>query len=104
MIIITGPRLKAISAMAAANSTTIARNTRLDPYAWPILAPSMMKPATMSEYVTIAVPMTVAGALKVETILSMDTCREETLEIIRIWAMPMTTIGNHDAACGSASA
>jgi len=97
---ITAPGLSAISAIAAPNNATISRNTLCDPYISPILAPIMMNAATTSEYVTIAVLNSGGrGVLKLETMSSMDTCNEETLEIIRIWAMAITTIGNQ-RACG----
>jgi hypothetical protein len=57
----------------------------------------MINPATTSEYVTMAVPTAVAGALKVETIASIETCIEAMLKTIRIWARAMMTIGSHDA-------
>src|SRR5215471_21766740 len=99
---VTAFGLSAINAMATPKSATIARNTCSEPYISPILAPNMMNPATTSEYVTIAVPTVVAGVLKLETMPSIDTCNEETLKIIRIWAIATTTNGNQ-GACGSAS-
>ena len=63
----------------------------------------MMNPATTSEYVTIAVPFVVAGVRKLDTIPSIDTCNDATLDTNRIWDIPIMIIGNHDA-CGSMSA
>jgi hypothetical protein len=56
----------------------------------------MIKPATTSEYVTMAVPIVVAGVPKLEMIPSTETCKEETLKTISICAKPMMTIGNHE--------
>src|SRR5262249_589858 len=41
--------------------------------------------------------MVVAGVRKLEAIPSIDTCSEETLKIMRIWAIAMMTIGNQEA-------
>src|SRR5215469_7052002 len=45
--------------------------------------------------------MVVAEVLKLETIPSMDTCKEEMLKTIRICAMAITTMGIQDACCSA---
>ena len=54
----------ALMTLPPPNSTTTARNTRNAPNRWFSFAPSMTRPATASEYITMPVATVVGGTLK----------------------------------------
>ena len=54
--------LAVISTIARSSTTVAIRNTLSDPNFWPSRAPSIVKPATATEWATMAVPTAVAGA------------------------------------------
>src|SRR5262245_56612824 len=89
--------------MAARKRTTAAWKKTFEPKRWPSLAPSMTKPDTPSEYITMAVPTVVGGVSKLLTMPLIETGSAETLKDISIWPMAMTIIGSHEA-CTSVSA
>ena len=91
--------LNVISTCAIPNSTTTVRNTRRLPNRWFSFAPSMTRPATASEYITIPVATVVGGTLKLCTIPPIATGKEATLNDINAWPSAMATIGSQDSAC-----
>jgi hypothetical protein len=94
--------LNVISTIATPKIRTTARNTRSAPNRWHNFAPSMTRPATASEYMTIPVATVVGGTLKSATIPPMATGREATLNDISTWPSAMATIGSQDS-CASDS-
>src|SRR5271165_6056165 len=54
----------------------------------------MTRPATISEWMTIAVPTVVGDVLKLATIPPTETRRALMLKDIRIWAIATTIIGS----------
>src|SRR5262245_26412206 len=92
-----------MSTMAIRKRTTATWKKIFEPKRWPSLAPSMTKPDTPSEYITMAVPTVVGGVLKLLTMPPIETGSAATLKDISICPMAMTIIGSHDA-CTSVSA
>src|SRR5271165_4702281 len=56
----------------------------------------MTRPATISEWMTIAVPTVVGDVLKLATIPPTETRRALMLKDIRIWAIATTIIGSQE--------
>src|SRR5262249_58081832 len=86
-----------MSTMAARKRTTAAWKKIFEPKRWPSLAPSMTKPDTPSEYITMAVPTVVGGVSKLATMPLIDTGKADTLKDISIWLMAMTIMGTQEA-------
>jgi len=101
-IITVAVGLNVISTIAAPKIRTTARNTRNAPKRWHSFAPSMTRPATASEYMTIPVATVVGGTLNVATIPPMATGRDATLNDISTWPNAMATIGTQES-CASDS-
>jgi hypothetical protein len=59
----------------------------------------MTSPATISEWMTIAVPTEVGDVLKLTTIPPTETRKALMLKDIRIWASAITIMGNQDVCC-----
>ena len=93
--------LNVISTWAMPNSTTTVRNTRRLPYRWFSFAPSMTRPATASEYITMPVATVVGGTLKLWTIPPIATGKEATLNDISAWPSAIAIIGTQDSACST---
>ncbi len=82
--------------MAARKTAVIHRNTRNGPNFWPSLAPSMVKPATPSEYATIAVT-TVVGAVPNSALMPpIETGSALMFHDICAWPIAIAAIGNHE--------
>ena len=67
---------------ATRNSETADWKKSFEPKRWPSLAPSMMKPETLSEYMTIAVPTVVGGTPKSLTMPPIEMGKAATLKDI----------------------
>src|SRR5262249_33460656 len=96
--------LSTMSTMAARKRTTAAWKKTFEPKRWPSLAPSMTKPDTPSEYITMAVPTVVGGVSKLATMPLIDTGKADTLKDISIWPMAMTIMGTQEACTSWAGA
>ena len=96
--------LKVISTWATPNSATTTRKTRVAPKRWTSLAPSMTKPATASEYMTIPVPIVVGGTPKLRTIPPIETGREATLNDMIAWPSAIAIIGTQDSRVSALAA
>jgi len=72
--------LNVIMACATPNRRTTARKTWSAPKRWLSFAPSMTKPATSIEYMTIPVATVVGGTLKLDTIPPSATGKDATLK------------------------
>src|SRR5690606_2430095 len=64
---------------------------------WTSLAPSMTKPATASEYMTMPVPTVVGGTPKLLTMPPIATGREATLNDMIAWPSAIAIIGTQDS-------
>jgi hypothetical protein len=91
--------LKVISTCAPPNRITTARKMTTAPNRWFNLAPSMTKPATASEYITIPVATVVGGTLKLFTMPLSATGSEATLKDISAWPRAIAIIGTQDSRC-----
>ena len=73
------------------------RNTCVDPKRCTSFAPSMTKPATASEYITMPVAMVVGGTPKLATMPDSETGSAATLKDISICPSAMAIIGTQDS-------
>src|SRR5262249_20689936 len=88
--------LNVISTWATPNNATTARKTHSAPKRWFSLAPSMTKPATASEYITMPVATVVGGTPKLATMPPSATGSEATLYDISTWPRAIAIIGTHE--------
>ncbi len=91
--------LKVINTCAPPNRITTARKMITAPNRWFNFAPSMTKPATASEYITIPVATVVGGTLKLFTMPLSATGSEATLKDMIDWPRAITIIGTQDSRC-----
>jgi hypothetical protein len=89
--------LNVINTCPIPNSATTTRKTRVAPKRWTSLAPSMTKPATASEYMTIPVPTVVGGTPKLRTMPPIATGKEATLNDMIAWPSAIAIIGTQDS-------
>ena len=98
-IITAGPVLMVMIAIATRNTAVIHRNIRSGPNFWPSLAPSMVKPATPSEYATIAVTTVVGAALNSALMPPIETGSALMFHDICAWPIAIAAIGSQEVFC-----